>query len=408
MALPDPSILLIPSGYKANVVYSELDNTSNSDFTFARASIANRYNENSLVEEMATGVPRLDYLDGSCPALLLEPQSTNIFLRSEQIGGTSWTNALTTQNADAITAPDGQTTSDEIVVTASAGFHSTRQYKSTFTNGTDYTFSIFAKRGTSTPYIRLYSFSSYASFNLDTQVITNEVSLVGSGIKDYGNGWYRCHITFTTTNTFANSYVYIQNSSNAGNYTGVDESVYLWGAQMEQSSYPTSYIKTEGSTVTRLADECNNAGISALINSEEGVLYCEIAALADNATSRDISITDGTLSNYIVIKYYNFGSNRMNVQIAVGGVTQVNAATTTIPDITQYLKVAFKYKQNDFSFWVDGVELLTDNSGITFPISTLNNLSFDVAGFDKYFGKVRDIRVYKTALSDVELTALTT
>ena len=53
---------------------------------------------------------------------------------------------------------------------------------------------------------------------------------------------------------------------------------YIWGAQLEQQSYATSYIPTNGATNTRLQDIANNSGNSTLINSTEGVLYAEIAA----------------------------------------------------------------------------------------------------------------------------------
>ena len=61
---------------------------------------------------------------------------------------------------------------------------------------------------------------------------------------------------------------------------------YIWGAQLEQQSYATSYIPTNGATNTRLQDIANNSGNSTLINSTEGVLYAEIAALADEVSSK--------------------------------------------------------------------------------------------------------------------------
>ena len=64
---------------------------------------------------------------------------------------------------------------------------------------------------------------------------------------------------------------------------------YMWGAQVEEGSYATSYIPTSGSTVTRNQDIFTRDGIGSLINSTEGVLFVEMAALSDDSTRRVIS-----------------------------------------------------------------------------------------------------------------------
>ena len=81
--LKTASLLLVPSGYKSGKVYSQIPTNGNGDLTFTRASTAVRTNSTGLLESMATGVPRLSYMYGSCPALLLEPQRTNLVFPSE-------------------------------------------------------------------------------------------------------------------------------------------------------------------------------------------------------------------------------------------------------------------------------------------------------------------------------------
>jgi hypothetical protein len=76
------SLLLVPSGYKSGVVYSQIPTNGDGDLTFTRASSATRVNSDGEIEVVGSGVPRLDYSQGSCPALLLEPQRTNILTRN--------------------------------------------------------------------------------------------------------------------------------------------------------------------------------------------------------------------------------------------------------------------------------------------------------------------------------------
>ena len=87
------SLLLIPSGYKSGKAYAQILTNGNGDLTWTRASTANRTNSSGNIELMASGVPRLSYMYGSCPALLLEPQRTNLVFPSDT--ATTQTRAVT-------------------------------------------------------------------------------------------------------------------------------------------------------------------------------------------------------------------------------------------------------------------------------------------------------------------------
>ena len=174
---------------------------------------------------------------------------------------------------------------------------------------------------------------------------------------------------------------------------------------LEQNSFATSYIPTSGSTVTRLADAAFGAGSSDLINSTEGVLYAETSSLTYPTTSNNwLTITDGTAANSVAIVFESTG-NAIG-RIEVGGVNQ--ALITETIDYSNLIKVAFKYKENDFSLWVNGVNVGSDTSGITFPLNTLNSLQFTYgAGSNKWTGKTKCVAVFKEALTDDELECLT-
>jgi hypothetical protein len=117
-----------------------------------------------------------------------------------------------------------------------------------------------------------------------------------------------------------------------------------------------------------------------------------------------MGLTDGSSDNRVIILYYN-SSTRIRVLLSSGGTKyfDANYAVTSIED---FHKVALKWKENDFALWIDGVERAIDTSGLA-PIG-LNTVALDQAGGDNFYGKVKQLQVYPTALSDSELTILTT
>jgi hypothetical protein len=179
----------------------------------------------------------------------------------------------------------------------------------------------------------------------------------------------------------------------------------MWGGQQEVGAFQTSYIPTTSSTVTRNADVCDNAGTSATFNDAEGVLFAEIAALANDGSNRSISISNGTTSNQIVIRYSST-ANQVTAYITDGGVitAQLNY---TLSDALSYNKIALKYKVNDVALWVNGTEVATDTSA-TMP-SGFDELKFSRGdGINDFYGKCKQLIYFNEALEDAELTALTT
>ena len=342
-------------------------------------------------------------------SLLLEPQSTNLITYSEDFSQWTNTGSETTDTSNALISPSGLLNATKLQeANSNFGYH--RLTKSiTASSSTDYSLSFFAKKGTIS-YVQLLlintsnSDTSSKVFDLENGVI-GETILYGSGtlsdakIEDFGNGWYRCSIVAqltTTPNTFRINLANAStgNTTNLGmvQYTGNSNgNIYIWGTQMEELSYATSYIPTEGSTVTRLADVCNNAGSSDLINSTEGVLYAEVSALANDGTNRAIAISDGTTSN-VVRFYYSVTDNRIVGNVKSGGTTVFNY-NNVITDATDFLKIAISYKANDFKMYVNGTEVSTDISG-NVPTG-LTELAFDNgAGNDKFNGNVKTVAVF--------------
>ena len=186
--------------------------------------------------------------------------------------------------------------------------------------------------------------------------------------------------------------------------TSGDE-VYIWGWQEEAIAYPTSLIPTEGTIKTRNQDLCTNGGDVSLINSSEGVLYAQISAISDDVGDSAISINNGGQTDRIWIGYSTSASRIYSIGYSNNLVQFVLSKTLTTD--TEMIKVAVKYKGNDFALWVDGTEVATDNSGLT-PIG-LNSVDFTINGNGSapFFGNTKALGVWKEALTDAELRSLT-
>ncbi len=349
-------------------------------------------------------VPRLDYSDGaSCASLLLEPQRTNKSNNSED--WTSYSKNNCTAIVNQAVSPNGATTADQLDFGSGSGYFA--ESATTITAAS--TYSVFVKY-IDYQYIQIIGTGDskhYANFDIQNGAIGNVGSRATASIEDYGNGWYRCIINYNSGTFAGGARVYKVASLTAGwaSGGGVAGSFYFWGNQMEVGTFVTSYIPTSGSTVTRTADVCENAGTSATFNDSEGVLFAEIAALANGGSNRSISISNGTTSNQIVIRYTTT-ANQLSAYITNGGVITASMSYT-LSDALSYNKIALKYKVNDVALWVNGSEVATDTNA-TMP-SGFDELKFSRAdGVNKFEGKCKQLIYFNEALTDTELTALTT
>ena len=405
-----PSIAMTPSAVKAGKVYSVLPSDGIGDFDFTRASTATRINSKGLIETVATGVPRLDYSNGDCPSLLLENQSTNLVTYSENFSDYSWVKNGSSITSNSVISPDGTQNASTLI---GSTVNSRHQIRKGFLNSVDASFSLFVK-AKELKYLQIASANTgnqYVNFDVESGIIgTAGISFSSAKIENYGNGWYR--VSVVSLNQYNSYIISLVSGLNVGwleswvmpNNT---DGLYIWGAQLEENSYATSYIPTlTGTTQTRSAETCGGVGDASSINSEEGVLYAEISALANTGTYRSISLSDGTNTNRVNLTYSN-SNNRLTGFINSNG-DNADFNFTQNP-ITDFIKCAFKYKQNECALWVNGVEIASTVSQNTFNINTLTELSFTSGSSSSIFeGNTKDLRVYNTALDDATLAELTT
>jgi len=393
--------------------------TSNTSFVIGRRTGGTAFNSSidnvSVKEVTRDNVPRIDYSGGGCPHILAEPQRTNLVTYSEDY--TVYSLTRTTITSSYGTSPNGGQNSTAVFNTTETGGHNLNGNYFSVTSGVSYVNSVFAKAGTITK-MKLRMFSgggTLIGFNDGVFDLTNGTATgVGASIESYGNGWYRCYMIDSPTSSVSNARfnIGLLNANGDVNYTGlITDYIEVFGSEVSEGSYATSYIPTSGSTVTRNQDQFSRDGIGSLINSTEGTLVIEPRYFINDgsSTGRKIAISDGTSTNRIYITPYQGLASRIRYIFTNGGATQADLQVTGI-DITISRKLAFVWKANRFELWQNGSKISEDTSGTTPSAGTFNeiNLSSELGnGAEPYEGELKQLQVYKTALTDTQLAALT-
>ena len=347
---------------------------------------------------------------GESLGLLVEEQRTNLLTYSEDFDNASWSKNNVTVTANTIVAPDGSLTSDKVIANVGINFHSVIQNPS-ITPSTVYTLSCFLKRG-EYQYGFLYSDGATkgAIFDLDSLTVTGSILGVptSSTIVDAGNGWARCSITFTSgVSTFSNTWVGPTSSPTSANIAGDGYSgIYIWGAQLEAGAFPTSYIKTEASQVTRSADSASitGANFSDWYRQDEGSFYAEASWISRSQLNQSVIglDTEGSNVNWFGVGYAVGGFTNSNAAYNVNGVFLQNLSSVTL-DNTFY-KFAIALKTNDVALTTNSSSIANDTSGY---IGSVNRFRIGTYLYGAMSGHIKKIAYYPQRLSNINLQALT-
>jgi hypothetical protein len=343
-------------------------------------------------------VPRLTYQNGGggCPSLLLEKQSTNLVQYSEQFDVPSasggWSQSGVTITANTIISPDGTQNADTLYSNVSTYV---AVYETiTTTNGATYTASVYAKKGNQNFLgleLRGAGSSPDAIFNLNTGVVVS-----GTGtIENVGNGWYRCSITIVANST---SSLFIIGRGSSG---AVGDTVYIWGAQLEASSYPTSYIPTTSASATRVADDCKKTGISSLFGTNQGTFFMDF--LFNNSGIYDylFDVTDSSNTQ----RFLMYDDNGSGLFVFYDSQNSVSA-TMQLTQGQRY-KIGVKYNSSGTIWYVNGILKATGYASFAYQMSQIYlGQRFSIE--DQTQIQVNQTIVFPTALSGTDLIALTT
>ena len=382
---------------------SENGNFKPLPFDFTRASSATVVNKDGLIETVGSGEPRIDFSNDAKGALLLEPQRTNNFKQSNKFD-TTWQKSA----AGVLVTPNqvGVGNSQNAWKLTEGTYNGEHFIRQTPNIGGVVSISVYAKAGTNDfLYIRGVNSGSNRRtwFNLSTGTVGTNQGISAEMIS-MGDGWYRCVMVLDHQTAFE-YYIAVSNADGVSSYQGSNNYIYIQNSQLEQGSYATSYIPTSGSAVTRIAESCSQTVPSGIIGQTEGTLFfeCTNKALLNNA--RYFGLSDGTSNNRIDI--YQYSTNSIGIYVATSGNEQVSETSVTIPSSGAF-KFALGYANNDYVWYVNGVQIGTDTNA-SVPLTSVALLGTNSALLPRAENnRFNQTKLYNTALTDAELQALTT
>jgi hypothetical protein len=400
--------------------------------TFTRASSATYFDATGVLQTATTDAPRFDYDPSTLAArgLLIEEARTNIQTYSAEVGTTTGSsygiiqaNGTVTLN-DAV-APDGTTTATSWIedLTTSGRYISSVNFTPSL--NTYYTISVFVKIASGSRYFGILFAAGAGWAGATTPTVVFELSgsgtvtstsgspgFISASIQPVGNGWYRCAATALsdpTSTTASRIQLRLSNSSTsaAPSYAGDGTSgVYIWGAQLEEGEFPTSYIPTVASTVTRAVDVAQVNTLSPWFNASEGTLYAQAEVAQIALTQRSMALIGrSTSAAQDIALYISRSADSRQLAIVSNATTQfqygpAGAVTSS--------KGALAYKTDDSQAAFNGTASSVDTS-VTLPVAvTTLYLGNDDSGILVLNGWLKRVTYYPRRLSQAELETITT
>jgi len=381
-----------------------------------------------VLQTAASGEARFDHdpVTGESKGLLIEEARTNLIPYSEEFDNASWNDNRTDAVPNQKVAPDGTLTADEIVCTITSSNGMSINESVTITAGSTVTASAYLKKGTD-DFARIHIYNGASTeitrqvFNIATGEVSSSSDIlvnwsrVGANIEDVGNGWYRISSTINTdidTTIYMGIYASVPSVSDYSCTANITKG-YLWGAQLEVGSFPTSYIPTSGSTVTRAAESSAISGSNFnFFNNQQGSLFAETEIFD---VYEDVDIFPRTIAfieddaNLSGLGFYH----QITSTTQQTNYTSVRDETTYASGILQdtmadgFIKMAMAFANDDIAAVANnGTGVQTDSSAVLPDITALR-----IFGQVRYQpapnGYIKKIAYYPKRLPNATLQAMT-
>jgi hypothetical protein len=392
------SLVVVPSGYKSGKIYAQKPLTTDGQLTFTRASTATRVNASGLIEAVASGVPRLDYLGSTCPKLLLEPQRTNSVTYSEQFDDGVWQKtAAGTAVAPVVTAnhaisPDGTQNADLVVFNRGAGNTSSDFswiYQNFATSAATYTISCYVKAATSADVGKNLAWRNFGGGDAWDVTLTNE--------------WQRISVQATGVGATQEVGFY-----NRGTYTAANSvSVLMWGFQAEVGAYATSYVKTEAAAVTRLADMSGSTNyFGAQTFAGNFTFFVDLLPMEGNTGTGDAMILGGGDYNGggNFQSYFRFASGTI-LLYGVSEALMISRSYTM--NANQQYKILVTRTGTTVKIFVNGAQVGASATSSTSVILRSLGWSYIQTNYN-YDGRINQVLLMPSGLTDAQAIELTT
>jgi hypothetical protein len=318
--------------------------------TFTRTSSATFMGRDGLVKIAPANSARFDHRYNSTTGeveslgLLVEEARTNLITNSGDFS--IWTKQTTSPGVvgitttTATTSPDGTFNAYKYFIEESGGsFYAIFRGAPSISANVVYAYSVYVKSAELNRVVLSLADSSggpNCTYDLTTGLPLTPFGSTNTTIHtvkmdSYSNGWYRCSMSFS--NSIDNNVSQIKIGLPGPTFTQ-NNGIYIWGAQLEQGSFPTSYIPTTTSTVTRTADNVSMVGenFSSWYNQSEGTVY---------ADTRIVGVQTVRFDRLWAITNSNLNQDGLGLFISgPSGTFGIYDITTTIGGVTQYPELA--------------------------------------------------------------------
>ena len=403
--------------------------------TFTRASTATYVGRDGLIKYAGEDEARFDHdpTTGESLGLLIEESRTNEISYSEDVSNAAWSKNNSNIQSNSIVSPSGDTTADKVFDDSTVG--ATHSISQSFGKAAIlYTGSVYAKAGEYTKvalgFVGVSNWDGIPQALFDLS--TGQVTSVGVGgptanITAVGNGWYRCSLTAESLNTTSSGLsigIISDSGTNVGGgniFLGHDgdgsSGLYIWGAQVEAGSFPTSYIPTSGSTATRAVDDAVISGESfnSFFNPSEGTVICKYkkdhwpVAAGNIYFERVWEIGNGSDASNLNIFNDPTQTSGNNIRYRVRtNSTNVFGPLTTSTGSNQTPTVALGYAKDNFALAIDGTLVDTDTSGDLPAVDRLHiGGRYGGDSFDRFNNTISKLIYYPKRLTNTQLQTLT-